>query len=402
MKATRPGLRVASIALDALGAPVVLVALAGVIGVGGGGCGPRSQLLGTIGHGDGGPSVAGASYFLGADITFVQADEAAGATYSDGTTRDIIQLLKDHGFNYLRLRTFVDPRAADGYDKVNGFGDLIHTIAFGQRVKAAGLGFLLDFHMSDNWADPGKQCIPVAWQGKTLPQLAQAVHDYVKDAITQLVGAGARPDMVQLGNEITPGMLIHLCDSSGMPSGVSPVNGGASNWTNLGTLLKAAVAGVREVDDGITIVLHIDRGGDKASDRPGAALQTSIDWVTGAQGQGVPFQVLAESAYQLYQGDPGSEPNTRNTWATTFTSLAARFPDLKLLAVEHGSLPRDINDVVFGLPARQGIGAFNWEPTHEGAWNMNRALFSAAGNRYTATTDLSLYDAMRIAFADRL
>ena len=98
---------------------------------------------------DGGAHVP--SFFIGADITWVQADEAAGATYSDGTHKEILQLLKDHGFNYVRLRTFVDPKAADGYDKQNGFGDLAHTIAFGKRIKAAGMGFLLDFHYSDNW-----------------------------------------------------------------------------------------------------------------------------------------------------------------------------------------------------------------------------------------------------------
>jgi arabinogalactan endo-1,4-beta-galactosidase len=379
---------------------VVIAVVTGVLAATLGGCGPRGQLLGTIGRGP--PTINGASYLVGADITFVQADEAGGATYSDGAQKDIIQLLKDHGFNYIRTRTFVDPRAADGYDPANGFGDLAHTIAFARRVKAAGLGFLLDFHMSDNWADPSKQCIPVAWQGKTLAQMAQALHDYTRDAITQLVAAAAQPDMVQLGNEITPGMLIHICDATGTPTGTSAVNGSANNWANLGTLLKAAAAGVREVDDGIAIALHIDRGGDKASDRPGSALQTSIDWVTNARSQGVPFDVLAESAYQVYQGDPNSEPNTKNTWTSTFSTLAARFPDLPLLAGEYASLPRDINDVMFGLPAQQGIGAFNWEPTREGTWNMGRALFSAAGNRYTATTDLAAYDAMRTAYADRL
>jgi hypothetical protein len=87
---------------------------AGALGVG---CGPRSQLLGTIDSNNDGSTVApAASYLMGADITFVQADEASGATYSDGMARDIIQILKDHGFNAIRTRTFVDPRAADGYD----------------------------------------------------------------------------------------------------------------------------------------------------------------------------------------------------------------------------------------------------------------------------------------------
>ena len=93
--------------------------------------------------------------------------------------------MKAHGFNYIRLRTFVDPRAADGYDKINGFDDIAHTVAFGKQIKDAGMGLLVDFHYSDNWADPGKQCVPVAWQGyTTIAQLATAVHDYTKDAIS--------------------------------------------------------------------------------------------------------------------------------------------------------------------------------------------------------------------------
>jgi arabinogalactan endo-1,4-beta-galactosidase len=377
-----------------------LACAAGFLVLVGSGCGRRTEIVGTIGGGgDGGLS---ASYFLGADVTFVQADEAGGAIYSDGSRKDIFQLLKDHGFNYVRLRTFVDPRASDGYDQQNGFADLAHTITFARRVKDAGMGFLLNFHYSDNWADPGKQCVPVAWQGMSLGQMVQALHDYTKNAISELVAAGARPDMVQLGNGITPGLLIHVCDGSGAPTGMSAVGGGASSWTNLGMFLKAGAAGVTEVDPSITILLHLDRGGDKPQDPAGAALSSSIDWITNAMAQGVPFDVLGESAYQLYQGDPTSEANTKSTWRTTFSGLAAHFPTLKLMAVEYGPLERDINDIVFGLAGGQGLGTFNWEPTHEGAWNTGHALFSVSGNTYAATADLSLYDAMKSAYADRL
>src|SRR5438132_4579725 len=131
--------------------------------------------------------------------------------------------MKEHGFNAIRLRTFVDPRAADGYDQANGSADLGHTIAFGKQIKDAGLSLLLDFHYSDNWADPGKQCVPVAWQKfTTIEQLASAVHDYTKDAISQLIAGAARPDLVQIGNEITPGMLLHVCDGAGQPTGSNP------------------------------------------------------------------------------------------------------------------------------------------------------------------------------------
>ncbi len=227
------------------------------------------------------------------------------------TPRDIVQILKDHGFNAIRTRTFVDPRASDGYDPVDGFGDLAHTIAFGQRVKAAGLEFLLDFHYSDNWADPGKQCVPVAWQGRTLPQLAQALHDYTQDAHHPARGSGRA---TRHRSARQRDHARHCCCTSATRAARAPATAPSlaapHNWTNLGTLLKAAAAGVREVDPGIVLALHLDRGGDKATDRPGNALQTSIDWVTNARNQGVAFDVLAESAYQLYQGDPGSDANT--------------------------------------------------------------------------------------------
>jgi arabinogalactan endo-1,4-beta-galactosidase len=367
-----------------------------------GGQGPGGTSGATGSAGSAGATASSATYMIGADITSVQAAEARGATYSDGTKKDIFQLLKDHGFNYIRLRTFVDPKAADGYDQTNGYADLAHTITFGKRIKAAGLGFLLDFHYSDNWADPGKQCVPIAWQSyTTIAQLATAVHDYTKDAITQLIAGGARPDMVQIGNEITPGMLINVCDSGGQPTGNNQVTGSISNWTNLGTLLKAGVQGVKDVDTGIKIMLHIDRGGDKGG-YTGGALSTSTSFITNAQKQGVVFDVFGESCYQAYQGDTTSTANTKTDWTDTFSGLVTKFPNLQFVAAEYGPLEREINDVLFGLSNKQGLGTFNWEPTEQGAWNTGHSLFTAAGNTNTATADLALYDAMKTAYASRL
>ena len=380
---------------------------AGATSVGGrGGTGGPSS-GGSTGNGgaatDGGTNKPSPSYWIGADITWVQADEARGATYSDGSKRDILQILKDHGFNAIRLRTFVDPKASDGYDRSGGYGDLAHTITFGKRIKAAGMRFLLDFHYSDNWADPGKQCVPVAWQKyTTITDLATAVHDYTQDAITQLIAADARPDMVQVGNEITPGMLLHVCDSGGKPTGSNQITGSTSNWANLGTLLKAGIKGVKDVDTDILIMLHIDKGGDKPSESAGAALSTSKSWINNAIKQGVSFDVFGESCYQKYQGDIDSTTTTKTGWTNTFTGLASAFPDLQFVAAEYGPMQREINDVLYGLAAKRGLGTFNWEPTHEGDWNTGHVLFSASGNAYTATADLSLYDSMKAAYADRL
>ena len=350
----------------------------------------------------GGSGVPLDRFMIGADITWVQAAEARGATYSDGTKRDIFELLKAHGFNYIRLRTFVDPKAADGYDKQNGYADLAHTIAFGKRIKAAGMGLLVDFHYSDNWADPGKQCVPVAWQKhKTIADLAAALQAYTTDAITQLIAGGARPDMVQIGNEITPGMLLHVCDADGQPTGSNSVTGAISNWSNLGTLLKAGVKGVKDVDAGVQIMLHIDRGGDKGG-YTGAAASASSSFIDNAQKQGVVFDVFGESCYQRYQGDPDSTANTKDGWTKTFAALATKYPKLRFVAAEYGPMQREINDVLFALPGKQGAGTFNWEPAQQGDWNTGHVLFNGSGNNFTATADLALYDAMKTAYAGRL
>jgi arabinogalactan endo-1,4-beta-galactosidase len=364
----------------------------GAGGHGGAGGTGGSGAAGTTGAAGSGSTLA-ASYYIGADVSDQETQPAA-------TRANLLTLMKAHGFNYVRLRTFVDPKAADGYDKTNGYDDITHTVAFGQQVKAAGMGLLVDFHYSDNWADPGKQCVPVAWQGYTkIADLATAVHDYTSASITALIAGGARPDMVQIGNEETPGILIHLCDSGGLPkagiAGYNAVNGAiylysstdggappaggpaAGGWTNLGMLLNAAAKGVKDVDTGIQIALHLDRGND---------LSSSKSYIQNANSKGVPFDVFGESCYTNTQGQPSD-------WQTTFSSLVTSFPSLKFMIAEYSTSQRAANDVIFNLPNQQGIGTFNWQPTD---------LWTRSGSTYTAQTDMSIYDMMATAYAARL
>jgi len=261
-------------------------------------------------------------------------------------------------------------------------------VDFGKQIKDAGMGLLVDFHYSDNWADPGKQCVPVAWQNfTTIAEMATAVHDYTKDAIMKLVAGGARPDMVQIGNETTPGMLIHRCNSGGQPTGDNPVTGRTSNWTNLGMLFKAGVAGVKEVDATIMISLHIDRGNDLASSR---------NYIMNAQVQGVVFDAFGESCYIAYQGQPSA-------WQNTFTMLASQFPNMKFFVAEYGPEQKAANDIMFNMPNQRGLGTFNWEPTTRGAWNdPNHDLLRLSGSTYTVQPDMALYDQMKIDYASRL
>ncbi len=367
----------------------------GTSGAAGSGSGGSQGTGGTSTGGTAGAagSTLAASYHIGADISDQETQPAA-------TRANLLTLMKAHGFNYVRLRTFVDPKAADGYDKTNGYDDITHTVAFGKQVKDAGMGLLVDFHYSDNWADPGKQCVPVAWQGYTkIADLATAVHDYTSASITALIAGGARPDMVQIGNEETPGILIHLCDSGGLPKagiagynavngaiylysstdGGAPPSGGpaAGGWTNLGMLLNAAAKGVKDVDTGIKIALHLDRGND---------LSSSKSFIQNANSKSVPFDVFGESCYTNTQGQPSD-------WQATFSALATAYPSLKFMIAEYSTSQRAANDVVFNLPNQQGIGTFNWQPND---------LWTRSGSTYTAQTDMSIYDMMATAYASRL
>jgi arabinogalactan endo-1,4-beta-galactosidase len=375
--------------------------MAGAAATGGGPGGTAGTHVATGGAGG---ASALPSFLLGADITD---QETAPSAAQD----NLLSQMKAHGFNAIRLRTFVDPKASDGYDKTNGYDDITHTTTFGKKIKDAGFVLLVDFHMSDNWADPGKQCVPVAWQGyTTITALSAALHDYVKASITTLIAGGARPDMVQIGNETTPGMLLHLCDSGGQPTGNAPVQGAATTagWPNLRMLLKAGVDGVKEVDPRILVSFHIDKGG---------TYSTSKSWLDNAMASGgaVP-DAFGESCYQQYQGDKNSVTNTVSGWTSTFTQLVSAYasthPEIRFFAAEYGPLERQINDVVFGLSGAHGMGTFDWEPTTQGDWNApqptdpssvtTHALFQRSGNMYNDLPDLSLYDQMKTDYASRL
>jgi arabinogalactan endo-1,4-beta-galactosidase len=290
-------------------------------------------------------------YIVGADISWVPQREASGTRYSDnGVTKDMLTILKDHGFNYIRLRVFNDPTKATPRDQPyspQGFCDLPQTIAMGQRVKKAGMRLLIDFHYSDAWADPGKQYTPSAWAQLSFDDLVQKTHDWTRDAVTQMKDAGAQPDMVQVGNEITPGMMTDRGGSTG-------------NWPQLARLLKAGLSAVKEVDPQIVTMLHIDRGGDNAGTRR---------WVDNALQQGLQFDVLGLSCYSRWQGPPA-------TWKANFEDLAARYLRLKFVIAEVDAQAEAANDIMKGLPDGRGLGTFIWEPE---ASNANQQLFDNRG-----------------------
>jgi hypothetical protein len=179
-------------------------------------------------------------FIAGADMSHLIFFEDRGITYRDaGQNQDALVILKKRGFNCVRLRLFTSSNAQGQANPYNYINNLDYNLPLAVRVKQAGLKLLLDFHYSDTWADPGKQTKPAAWTNLTFAQLNLQIRDHSSNAIATLAAAGALPDFVQVGNEITPGLLWNEGRVGGSYDN-------ATQWAQLAQLLTNAIAGVQD------------------------------------------------------------------------------------------------------------------------------------------------------------
>ena len=93
---------------------------------------------------------------------------------------------------------FASGHTPENVPESGGYCSLERTIAMAKKIKQEGFDFLLDFHYSDWWADPGKQRKPMAWENLHGTELEEAVYTYTKKVLCALKEAGAMPDMVQI------------------------------------------------------------------------------------------------------------------------------------------------------------------------------------------------------------
>ncbi|MBC7652672.1 MAG: glycosyl hydrolase 53 family protein, partial [Deinococcales bacterium] len=291
---------------------------------------------------------------IGADISFLPELEAKGIKFSDkGVQKDAIDILKDHGFNYIRLRIFNDPAGDSGYSPKKGFCDLEHTLQMAKRVKTAGLKLLLDFHYSDYWADPGKQYKPAAWKNLSFIELKKALYDYTKQVMQALKDQGTTPDMVQIGNEINHGIVWP--------------EGNVTNIDGLAQLLNAGTAAVKAVDPKVIMMLHVALGGQNSE---------SVFFIDNMLNRGVQFDVIGESYYPKWHG-------TLNDLRDNLADLANRY-NKDVVVVEYSQLKEAVNKIAFEVPNNKGKGTFIWEPLS--TWE---AVFEKDGK---ANNYLLLYD----------
>ena len=203
------------------------------------------------------PATSMATKYLGGDISLLSKYEEHGANYmtADGQKiDDMLQFFRSKGWNSMRVRLFVDPSKAPADDKGEGVcQDLEYVTKLGRRIKEAGLKFMLDFHYSDTWTDPGQHSTPSAWNSSDPATLEQLLYDYTVATLTALKAAGAEPDFIQPGNEITYGMLWPTghCNPDG-------TNNNGGTFANFARYLKAGIRGCREACPEAKIVIQAE------------------------------------------------------------------------------------------------------------------------------------------------
>jgi beta-galactosidase len=208
---------------------------------------------------------------------------------------------------------------------------LAHTLQMAKRIKAAGLKFLLDFHYSDYWADPGKQFKPAAWKELDFPTLKDSVYAYTKAVMSALKAQNTFPDMVQVGNEINHGMMWP--------------DGRIDHPDSLAQLIIAGTNAVKEISPKTIMLLHIALGGQN---------DESVFFLNRMLNRGVHFDIIGESYYPKWHGTPDDLRNN-------LTDLINRFHK-DVIVVEYSQLKTEVNDIVFNLPENKGKGTFIWEP----------------------------------------
>lgn len=305
------------------------------------------------------------AFINGMDVSFLDEIEQGGGAFYDGERQeDCLEILRLSGINSIRLRIWNDP--------AGGYCNLERTLRVAKRIKEKGLHFLLDFHYSDKWADPANQIKPKAWEGLDYDGLKAAVYRYTEEVMTALREQNTLPDMVQIGNEITPGMLWN----DGRVDGEEFDND--KQWQQFAGLVQSGIRAVKAVHPEVNVMIHIDRGGDNPS---------SVKFYDRFAELGVPFDTIGLSFYPWWHG-------TLDELRANLSDLAQRYgKDIVVVETAYPwtieakdglhfiveqsdqTLPqypasvegqagylRDLIQAIQETPDGKGIGLYYWEP----------------------------------------
>lgn len=252
------------------------------------------------------------SRFVGGDISMLPRYEGHGNPYYDinGNRVKPLEFFKELGWNAMRVRLFVEPNKASKEDIGSGVvQDLPYVIQLGKQIKAAGFKFMLDFHYSDSWADPAKQTIPDSWKWANASALNDTLYNYTKRCLSAMKKEGLEPDFIQIGNEISYGMLWNI--GKCYPSS-------DQNWNVFAGFLNSASKACREVCPKAKIIIHIERSGQP---------DVCYNFYKRIQDHHVDYDIIGLSYYPFWHNDLSVLSNTLN-------KLASGFPEKPVQIVE--------------------------------------------------------------------
>lgn len=282
-------------------------------------------------------------FIKGMDISTLLEEETCGARYYDnGVEQDLFAILKAYGTNSVRLRLWNDPYAPDGTPYGAGTNDLNKVIILAGRAKKYQIGYLLDLHYSDFWADSGKQTTPKAWPGMNEDELEAAVYRYTKEVMQTLKDKDLLPEMVQVGNELTNGLL--------WPSGRK------LEFDRIAKYLNAGIRAVREIQADIPIMIHLDNGGFN---------EMYVEWFDEFTKRAEPFDIIGLSYYPFWHGtmedyrDREGKPLDQLKEMATKPELVEKL-DYPMTKEGQTSFMKDLMELIADIPG--GEGFYYWEP----------------------------------------
>lgn len=199
------------------------------------------------------------------------------------------------GVNWMRLRVWCDPYDEHGASYNAGGCTVKRMIELSKLAAKKGFHIAVDFHYSDFWTDPKKQPLPKAWKNYSADEIKNAMKHFTSEALAAFKNAGLNVEMVQVGNEITNGMLWPFGKLSGeMPSGKADAACKVrTGYEALIGFLNTGIAAVREALPDAKIILHLEQSGNAA---------IYDEWFTQMQKAGVDYDVIGMSYYPFWHG----------------------------------------------------------------------------------------------------
>lgn len=181
-------------------------------------------------------------FYIGADMSYTNEMEDCGVVYTEqGLAKDPYQLFAERGANVVRLRLWHTPSWYDTLNAGRRYSDLADVKRSIARAHAAGMEVLLDFHLSDTWADPSRQLAPAAWAAvlDDTQLLGDSLHQYITQVLDDLADENLWPELIQLGNETNRGILLSPEQND---------SGWVMDWERNAALFNRGLAAIRAAE----------------------------------------------------------------------------------------------------------------------------------------------------------